>query len=117
MREIKFKTYNKETLVDEHATLKLLADGTGFDAPYDEYFWCESIDKKDKNNREIHEDDLIIYADDKELLFKVDMSKLGFLDPITDEASDLDIPPDRLLERASSFEIIGNVYHNPELLS
>ena len=109
MREIKFKTYRKKKVVDEYTTLKVLANGEGFDTPFNDYYWCQYTGLTDKNGKEIYEDDIL-----------KSISHLGVVNYIDEEgaffARDIETGVNFRLAHNSTLEVIGNIYQNPELL-
>lgn len=87
---------------------------------FDEVTFMQSTGLKDKNGKEIFEGDVIaIEVDDTETPINARVfqnSKIGVLMFHVFEDNE-DVPMVELLEDNSvSFEIIGNIYENPELL-
>jgi hypothetical protein len=70
--------------------------------------------KEEWPGKMIFEGDIVNYLG--EGLFLIDIGELGFFRHLNDESGDMDIIPDRLLERSSSFEILGNVHEHKHLL-
>ena len=92
----------------------------GVNAHVDEFVLMQSTGLKDKNGKEIFEGDIIaIEVDDTETPINARVfqnSKIGVLMFHVFEDNE-DVPMVELLEDNSvAFEIIGNVYENPELL-
>lgn len=63
---------------------------------------------KDKNGVEIYEGDIVAYKADRRCIFEVKFGK-RFIDSIQFIGWNIDEP-------ASDYEVIGNIYENPELL-
>lgn len=92
----------------------------GVNAKINEFELMQSTGLKDKNGKEIFEGDIIaIEVDDTETPINARVfqnSKIGVLMFHVFEDNE-DVPMVELLEDNSvAFEIIGNVYENPELL-
>jgi len=128
MREIKVRAWSIKSNCWHYATLATLAMGC-FDREGDGFLnyehWCEYTGLKDKNGKEIYESDIVQEyqmrfedeGDDWKLLpyDKPDIVTMGrfpiyWLERETFgyEGEDLKGPDD--------FEVIGNIYENPELL-
>ena len=113
---VKIKTLNDYLNETELFKGKLL----GVNAKIDEIELMQSTGLKDKNGKEIFEGDVIaIEVDDTETPINARVSqnsKIGVLMFHVFEDNE-DVPMVELLEDNSvAFEIIGNVYENPELL-
>lgn len=116
MREIKFRAWDKEqknmwiweNLIDKQCTY--------LNSKY--FHAMQFTGLHDKNGNEIYEGDIVKHYDNAEHIYKIDMSELDYLDPLNDEASDHtgDMSPDALHSRPNNFEVIGNVFENPELI-
>lgn len=115
MRTIKFRTHDKRSGAMEYVTLEQLADGDTFELGYENYDWMEFTGLFDKNGVEIYEGD-IVQIDNafgkivgeyevKWLEGKCGFDFWGF---------------NRVafgMSNSAIFEVIGNVYQNPELLN
>lgn len=96
------------------------ADGVSFQYCADDIILMQSTGLHDKNGKEIFEGDVIVIeVDDTETPINARVSqnsKIGVLMFHVFEDNE-DVPMVELLEDNSvAFEIIGNVYENPELL-
>ena len=101
-------------------TVLFIGKDLGVNAKIDEFEIMQSTGLKDKNSKEIFEGDIIaIEVDDTETPINARVyqnSKIGVLMFHVFEDNE-DVPMVELLEDNSvAFEIIGNVYENPELL-
>jgi hypothetical protein len=122
MREIKFRAWDKNLMQ------MFPVDGWQYSTVYvrspNNQKWCQPKENivlmqytglKDKNGKEIYEGDIVQYAG---INCVIDMEVFSYLKPIDRDAwFDLDPASDKLFERSSYFEIIGNIYENPELLT
>lgn len=127
MREIKFKIYDKELKETHIEELQdLCEDDYWYDGETD--IWSMLYDGthkqerfvislytglKDKNGVEIYEGDIV---GDKNIKWRVkwNVHRMGFsLYPITEQIYD-EMPIN--VEEKLGFEILGNIYENPELL-
>ena len=69
----------------------------------------------DRYGKDIFEGDVVLYG--KRLRYVVTMKECGYLSGISDDDKDGTPFPDTLFERASMFEIIGNIHDNPNILN
>ena len=65
MKIMKFKTYRKENTVEEYTTLEVLANGEGFDTPFNDYIWVEYIGLNDRDEHEVYRGDILIDGNEK----------------------------------------------------
>lgn len=139
-REIKFRAFIKE-LGTMHKVLELYCDGGAMVEGYEYPLSAEQIvliqytGADDKNGNELHEGDIIkskcypFYSDAPELHNgkdnPVELNYLGVVGIDVDGVYyDLKVVSNRVSGRATggnisdleTFEIIGNIYENPELL-
>lgn len=75
----------------------------------------QSTGLKDKNGKEIFEGDIVVYKD-REAVVKWHGSYASFIYRFVDEMQERVSEWDPLFLAYHHFEIIGNVYENPELL-
>lgn len=114
MLDVSLIDFKKSVLVGEHWEF----GETNF-INFDDIHLMKSTDLKDKNGKEIFEGDIIaIEVDDTETPINARVfqnSKIGVLMFHVFEDNE-DVPMVELLEDNSvAFEIIGNIYENPEL--
>lgn len=114
MLDVSLIDFKKSVLVGEHWDF----GETNF-INFDDIHLMKSTDLKDKNGKEIFEGDVIaIEVDDTETPINARVfqnSKIGVLMFHVFEDNE-DVPMVELLEDNSvAFEIIGNIYENPEL--
>jgi hypothetical protein len=132
MRDLLFRVFDlQEKVMSEIISLKDIALSGGidfngkdgwygykwevlFDYNPDRFIIMQYTGLKDKDGKMIFEGDIVNYLG--EGLFLIDIGELGFFRHLNDESGDMDIIPDRLLERSSSFEILGNVHLHKHLL-
>lgn len=115
MLDVPLIDFKKNVLVGEHWEF-----GETIFINFDDIHLMQSTGLKDKNGKEIFEGDIIaIEVDDTETPINARVSqnsKIGVLMFHVFEDNE-DVPMVELLEDNSvAFEIIGNVYENPELL-
>ncbi|MEC0709602.1 YopX family protein [Bacillus haynesii] len=124
MREIKFRAWNKEKEImvygneddsEEYwdgvisSDVDMVNSLLRYNPPF-EYIWMQYTGLKDKNDREIYEED--ITRDDDGFLWKIYWEDGSFWA----KGGEFNLR-EQLIELAPDFcEIIGDVYRNPELL-
>ena len=127
-REIKFRAWDKteETMRQVDFCLELVfgtkkrlfvvnnctSDGLETHDHLSEYVVMQYTGLKDKNGKEIYEGDILSHPDDGTFFFKFDGCEL-YPSWIGEDYCDDSM---RDLWRSCKFEIIGNVFENPELL-
>ena len=126
MREVKFRAYIKEyeLIVDvQTIDFRLATIGCYLTISHDpgdlstfhfsEIDLMEFIGKKDKSDVDIYEGYVVEYLG--EYRYIIDYSECGFLNPVNDLSWDNCPIDDRIYERCGDFEVIGNIYENPEM--
>ena len=125
MRPIKFRAWDKTAKEMFYSDFHIGCygkiywwDSDGYNRVRDDVEIMQFTGLHDKNGNEIYEGDIVKHYDNAEHIYKIDMSELDYLDPLNDEASDHtgDMSPDALHSRPNNFEVIGNVFENPELI-
>ena len=120
MRDIKFKFFCKESYTFSRAfTLKELIDGLyDFHSDSHNVIKLQYTGLKDKNGVEIYEGDIVSIIDCEPSLYKICYWKDNFKWGVEYIGTDLTNWQDENLEEFSGedFEVIGNIYENPELL-
>lgn len=129
MREIKFRAWNTKTKemfsAEEMAEdqLTLLPTGKFINVhsgslelsviyPIDIMIPMQYIGLKDKNSKEIFEGDILCFLNDmkyglKEVIYSIDKGGWNFLVDSNEDWDTFD---------SNDYEVIGNIYENPELL-
>lgn len=116
MREIKFRARHKESGKWRTFELQDLVNGH---IPEENYMWgnwSEYVDCNDKNNKEIFDGDYLKHNDK---IWEVRWSHGGFylVNPKNQlEASSFHDIDFRQEKNPDGFEVVGNIYDNPELL-
>jgi hypothetical protein len=112
MREIKFNAWNKESKTMHYDILSKENFSYSF-LDFDTYIWLQYTGVKDKNGKEIYDRYIINFPDNKYYQKSfVEFGNLGFQISIKDGfCNDFDA------DQWENFEVIGNIYENPELLS
>lgn len=81
---------------------------------FDEVKLMQSTGLKDKNNQEIFEGDIVDYKG-KKAIIKRHGSFASFIYRFIDESQEIKTKWDPLFLAYLKFEVIGNIYENPEL--
>ena len=138
MREIKFRAWFKNKKVMKNVAMNnvyLLKDSYWYLSPlpmseYEPIELMQYIGLKDKNGKEIYEGDIVrwrrvLYTDCWETEVKevqIRTCEIGYLCDIdlglfmyNEEYDSLIFKPLAVIEDKDGFEIIGNIYENPEL--
>lgn len=127
MRVPKFRAWTEEGKVMYYDvypfkddTLLLSYDEIAFDeVPASDFILMQSTEFKDKNDNEIFEGDIVKYKYKKCTFTDIaTYSKFYAFFGLKDDTGDLICSFDWLLENVGKdgFEVIGNIYENPELL-
>ena len=98
--------------------VQMISDVEGF-YPYYEFELMQSTGLRDKNGKEIFEGDIVKYKSKKGTFTDIaTYSKFYAFFGLKDDTGDLICSFDWLLENVGKdgFEVIGNIYENPELL-
>lgn len=98
--------------------VQMISDVEGFYA-YDEFELMQSTRLRDRNGMEIYDGDIVKYKSKKGTFTDIaTYSKFYAFFGLKDDTGDLICSFDWLLENVGKdgFEVIGNVYENPELL-
>lgn len=114
--EYRMTDVNEITFID--GEVYLISDVTGFYA-YEEFKLMQSTGLRDKNGKEIFEGDIVKYKSRKGTFADIaTYSKFYAFFGLKDDTGDLICSFDWLLENVGKdgFEVIGNIYENPELL-
>lgn len=116
MREIKFRAWDGAIMLDSGFSINPHGHAYNIREEHSPHFkLMQYTGIKDKNGVEIYEGDILNCVDDHGLtsIEKVEYSEYGF-EPFTNQTGDL---ADCYSEfNYDSFEVIGNIYENPELL-
>lgn len=88
---------------------------TEMSVEFDEVKLMQSTGLKDKNNQEIFEGDIVDYKG-KKAIIKWHGSFASFIYRFIDESQERKTKWDPLFLAYLKFEVIGNIYENPELL-
>ena len=117
MREIKFRAWNPQlklmyakVLVGSQGAVKSISGDTVCYYNDNEIRIMQYTGLKDKNGKEIYEGDILSL--DGEIWCSVDWSDGGF----HIMASETQGKSPLIQERSKRFEVIGNIYENPDLL-
>lgn len=100
MREIKFRAWDRKT--------KTMFGGVNNISPREDYELMQFTGLKDKNGKEIYEGDVLRFLD-KQIYEKVLFKNGMFVREWAEQENPLYLGLDH-------FEIIGNIWENPELL-
>ena len=117
MREIKFRGYCKDRKVWIHFTLSDLDMGL-LSIPFDELdIIVQFTGRKDKNGKEIFEGDIVIFN----YFIEGEMNKskmvIRFEESMFEAYGKKGLPSGEFISGSmNKFEVIGNLYENPELL-
>lgn len=120
MREIKFKFFNKETkIMSCDYTIEHLCNGY-FDSNGDDNSFekLQYTGLKDKNGVEIYEGDIVSIMDCEPSLYKICYWEQNFKWGVEYIGNDKTNWQEEGMEEfdSESFEVIGNIYENKELL-
>ncbi len=133
MREIKFRAWDKDKKV-MHYDFQFIKSGEGIGQfillisdkednvvkqqnpyPVDRFEIMQYTGLKDKNGKEIYEDDILQWDDEDEVTqVIVECSRGEFIFLIINDPYNLWKETD--MSYADEFKIIGNIYENPELM-
>ncbi len=116
-REIKFRAWNGEGMVDLYSTTKLaLASGFNIDGLFipfhKDYILMQFTGLLDKNGKEIYEGDIVIPTKLKDVPNEVKYIQHGFYRVKIHKNTDYVNPLGNC-----EVEVIGNIYENKELLN
>ena len=114
MREIKFRMYYKDKLIEE-LTLEEIADKCEFHWDSERVKVCQYIGRKDRTGREIYEGDLLQGCLSRVL--EVVWGKFGWRIRFKDLGQTITEDMDRELFYNYEPVVIGNIYENPELIA
>lgn len=108
MREIKFKGWNGKRITREYTLKEMLVEQLENNGLKE--IWMQYTGLKDKNGKEIYEGDIVRNENDKKPNQKIIFARGMFC--LDDEDSPL-----WKYNPKNFWEIVGNVYENPELLN
>lgn len=120
MREIKFRAWDGDTnVVTPEATIQELIN-RAVERGRNVINWealtlMQYTGLKDKNGKEIFEGDIVNYSEHPAGMATVEWNERGYFELVFPSGAKNFIP-DKHLFRMYGFEVIGNIYDNPELI-
>lgn len=117
MREIKFRGWNGKRWTREYTLNELMVEQIEFNGLKDK--WCQFTGLKDKNDKEIYEGDVVHCEDEMSSVDKVWRTDENKAVTFENGAFRFDTITlgDMMGAHPLVFEVIGNIYENPDLLT
>ena len=112
MREIKFRAWDGKEVKRDIELMFFDGGWSMHGVPKGDAILMQYTGLKDKNGKEIYEGDIMSYElDDETVVFCCEWSGSGYYFTIPGETGEVHFMAD-----SSEWEIIGNIYENPELI-